>query len=451
MQYRSTRSLPADDRHGFDHVLLEGLAPDGGLYVPDSWPSLPNLGSATYPEIVATVLGFFVEPSRLTAELPGLVADSYKAFSHPLVAPLTDVGDGHYLLELFWGPTMSFKDHALQVVGRLFEALLRHQGRRIVVLGATSGDTGSAAMAACEGRENIEVVILYPEGKISAIQRRQMTTMTAENVRAIAVEGTFDDCQALVKKAFLDRDLDLPLAAINSINWARIAVQASYYVWAVNQVGEPAAFAVPTGNFGNVYSGLVAQKMGTPIAELIVANNRNRGLTELIETGSLQPESVHETVAPAMDIQIPSNLERFLFELGNRSGERVREWQRELSDGRLQLSQMEHRSLSRSLRAGWVADEEVLSVIRDVEAEHGILLDPHTAIAWEVGRRLHNSPQPLITIATAHPAKFGETVRKATGRPVELPPSLASLTDIEERLTKIPNDYQTLVRLLRSG
>ncbi|HUO47069.1 MAG TPA: threonine synthase [Acidimicrobiia bacterium] len=447
MRYLSTRGSP--ERPGFAQVLLGGLAADGGLFVPEEWPEVGDEPFDTYPGLVAATLAPYIEPDDLASELPALIGEAYSGFRHEEVAPLVEVGDGHFILELFWGPTLSFKDYALQVVGWLFETELRRQKRQLLVLGATSGDTGSAAMAACRGRENIQVVILYPEGKISEVQRRQMTAIEDANVQAVAVEGTFDDCQALVKRAFVD-DLDVPLGAINSINWARIAVQASYYLWAAAAVGSPVAFAVPTGNFGNVFSGYAATRMGAKIDRFIVANNRNHGLTGLIRTGRLEVEAVHSTLAPAMDIQIPSNLERYLFEIAERDGDRVRHWQSQLADGRLQLSPGEHARLGEGLEAGWLSDDQVIEVMRRVHAHNGLLLDPHTAIAWEVGERLRPSGMNLVTVATAHPSKFGDAVMAAIGQTPDLPDELAVLFDLPERVTTIPNDYSALVRLLRT-
>ncbi|HKX75772.1 MAG TPA: threonine synthase [Acidimicrobiia bacterium] len=449
MRYLSTRGDP--ERSGFAQVLLEGLAPDGGLYVPEAWPSFTDPSAATYPDLVTSTLGAFTEPDFAGTDLEALVAEAYRDFTHPQVAPLRQVSDTHYLLELIFGPTRSFKDYALVVLSRLFDAELARQGRRILVLGATSGDTGSAAMAACRGRQNIEVVILYPEGKISEIQRRQMTTIPDANVRAVGVEGTFDDCQALVKRAFNDRSLELPLAAINSINWARIAVQAAYYLWAARQVAAPVTFAVPTGNFGNAFAAFVARQMGAPISRIVVANNRNHGLFTLIDSGELPVEPVQSTVAPAMDIQLPSNLERYLFFLTGQDPTRVTGLLAQLaSENRLVLHPQEHGLMKELFAGGWIDDTEVLAVIDRVETSEGLLLDPHTAIAWEVGKRLQPSEGSLVTIATAHPAKFGETILAATGRRPALPAELASLSEREERLATIPNDYPALLDLLSS-
>jgi threonine synthase len=381
-----------------------------------------------------------------------LVAEAYAAFRHADVAPLTEVGDDRYLLELFWGPTLSFKDYALAVLGRLFERLLQDARRRIVILGATSGDTGSAAIEACRGRANIEVVILYPEGRVTEVQRRQMTTVPEENVVAVSIPGTFDDCQALVKQAFADPDLGIDLAAVNSINWARIAIQAAYYLSAAERIGgERLAFAVPTGNFGNVLAGYVAQRMGAPIERLIIANNRNHGLSDLITTGTLMVEQPIPTLAPAMDIQIPSNLERYLFELTDGDTSRVRAWQSQLSETRrLSLTPSERGRMQQFLAADWLPDEEVIDAMQEAHASFGMILDPHTAIAWRIGSRLCPPGASLVTVATAHPAKFAGAVIEATGLTPELPAGLADLADRDERIVNLPNDYPALVEFLQS-
>jgi threonine synthase len=449
MHYLSTREEGLPHRVGFTDVLLSGIAPDGGLYLPEDWPRAEEPQGSEYPEWVASTLDPYLEPEGPGEGLGDLTRSAYAAFRHPRVAPLRELGRGRFLLELFWGPTLSFKDHALQVVARLFDAELARRAERMVVLGATSGDTGSAAIAAFRGRANLAVVILYPEGKISEVQRRQMTTVADPNVLAVAVKGTFDDCQALVKRALVDRELGLRLAAVNSINWARIAVQASYYRWAARLVEGPVAFAVPTGNFGNVFAGYVAARMGSPISKLIVANNRNHGLTRLIREGLLEVEPVQATLAPAMDIQIPSNLERYLFELCGRNPDRMRDWREQLStQGRLALAPDELAKAKATMGAGWLDDRQVLSVMGKVEAETGLLLDPHTAIAWEVGEQLRPPEASLVILATAHPAKFGEAVERATGQRPQLPPDLADLEEREERVVTIESDYPSLVRLL---
>jgi threonine synthase len=448
MRYISTRGHPDPTR--FESVLLEGLAPDGGLYVPESWPRLNLSGARVYPEFVARVLAPFAAPDPIEGELDLMCELAYAGFNHEEVAPVRSLGDGHFLLELFWGPTLSFKDYALTMMGQLFDRVLDRTGGRILVLGATSGDTGSAAIEACRGRDNIEVVTLFPVGRVSDIQRRQMTTALDPNVRTVAVQGTFDDCQALVKRAFADRGHGFRLTAFNSINWARVAAQSAYYLWAADHAApSEVSFAVPTGNFGNVFAGWVAKKCGGPIGRLLIGNNANHGLVDLVEHGRLSVQSVRPTVAPAMDIQIPSNLERYLFELAGGDPADVRRWQAQLSSsGHLELDPDQHKTMREELAAGWLDDAGVGDVIRRVHDQHGLILDPHTAIAWDVGERLRRPGETVVTIATAHPAKFGDVVAKALGFPPVLPPELADLEQRPERYVTIPNDYEALRDLL---
>ena len=453
MRYLSTRGHSG--RPGFEEVLIHGLAPDGGLYLPEMWPLVAPRASADYPELVAAAMHPFVVPDPLDHDLTSITADAYGGFRHPEVAPLREVGEGHYLLELFWGPTLSFKDYPLSVVGRMIDLVLSRSGRRLLILGATSGDTGSAAIDACRGRDNIDVMILFPAGRVSEVQRRQMTTVADPNVFAVAVEGTFDDCQALVKRAFADRNHGVALGAFNSINWARIVAQSAYYLSAARRTGAPrVSFAVPTGNFGNVFAGWVAKQIlkengDSQIGRLIIANNANNGLSRLFSDGVLPVEAVVPTHAPAMDIQIPSNLERYLFELSGRDPELVRRWQQSLaSERRLAVPDHLRRQAGLDFVSGWIDDATVEQTIRNVHREQGLLIDPHTAVAWEVGRRLREPGEILVTIAPAHPAKFGDVIRTAVGFDPSLPPELAGLMDRGEHFIEIPNDYGALVELL---
>ena len=453
MRYLSTRGHPG--RPGFEEVLIDGLAPDGGLFLPETWPRLEVSPANTFPELVAATMGPFVGPDPVEQDLRSITEGAYSSFRHPEIAPLREVGEGHYLLELYWGPTLSFKDYALSVVGRMFDLVLPRTRRRLLVLGATSGDTGSAAIAACRGRTNIDVVILYPAGRVSEVQRRQMTTVSDVNVHAIAVEGTFDDCQALVKRAFADPSHGLSLGAFNSINWARVVAQSAYYLWAAGRAGKDrVAFAVPTGNFGNVYSGWVAKRITShgdvsPIGRLLIANNANNGLSRLFNEGILAIDGVVPTHAPAMDIQVPSNLERYLYELSGHDPDRVLEWQETLRrQRRLELSEDLRQKARGDFASGWTDDDTVEQTIRTVYRDHGLLIDPHTAVGWEVGRRLRQPGETLVTMAPAHPAKFGDVVRSAVGFDPPLPDELADLMDKEERIVRIPNDYGTLVEML---
>jgi threonine synthase len=444
MLYRSTRGGATD--RGFADVLIEGLAPDGGLYVPDEIPRSPQ-AEDSYAATVAAVVAPFIDPDPLVDDLESICTAVYSAFRHPEIAPLRPMGDDRYLLELFWGPTLSFKDYALQLVGALFDRVLARRNERLLVLGATSGDTGSAAIEACRGREAIDTVILYPDGAISEVQRRQMTTVADANVHAVAVAGTFDDCQRLVKASFSAHRDRFRLGAINSINWARIMAQSAYYVHTAYRLGE-AAFVVPTGNFGNVLAGHLARRMGAPITGLTVANNANHGLTDLIESGTMQVGPVTATVAPAMDIQVPSNLERYLFEALGDDPARVLSVQSRLAaEGTLTLPPEALARLRSDFGAEWRADPAVLETIRSLHESTGVVIDPHTAVAWSVAEAAP-TPGPTVVVSTAHPAKFGEVVAAAVGREPELPEEVASIMERPERITRIPAEMDALTSLL---
>lgn len=445
MRFVSTRGDRG--RPTFYEILLGGLAPDGGLYVPETWPRF-EVGR-TYPETVANALETFLSDSPLAGTALDLTRDAYAGFRHPEVAPLSQLSDGRFLLELFWGPTLAFKDHALQVLGRLFEHALAVQERRVTVLVATSGDTGSAALAAGRGAKQIEVVVLYPKDRVSEFQRRQMTTVTDSNVRAVAVEGTFDDCQDLVKRAFADESLRGSLVAMNSINFARIVVQAAYYVWTASRVPE-ADFVVPTGNFGNVFSGWAAGRMGAPIGRLIIANNANHGLFDWVDRGVLSVEQVLPTLAPSMDIQIPSNLERYLFELADRNPDQVCAWQEDLrSNGRIELPASLHSEVANEFAASWFDDGQILAAIKAVHETEQRLLDPHTALAWLAGNHHRRRGVDQVLLATADPTKFAPAIAVATGiEPAPAPGFDHVLTD-PERLSSIPNDFASLAAILR--
>ncbi|HXV71843.1 MAG TPA: threonine synthase [Acidimicrobiia bacterium] len=396
MRYLSTRGEA--ESVDFTGALVNGLAPDGGLYVAEEIPSLPDgWRSWTYAEAVSNVLQLFG-----AADTDGLVKEAASRFEHDEVAPIVAVGE-HLLLELFWGPTLSFKDHALQVLARLLDREV-DEG---VVLGATSGDTGSAAIEACRGRENLKVVVLYPDGRVSDFQRKQMTTVLDRNTQAVAVRGTFDDCQRMVKEAFASHD---HLLAINSINWARVAAQAGFHVHAAARMGERYEVVVPTGNFGNVYSAWIAKQMGAPIATITIANNANHGLSDLVNTGRMTQTDVLATLAPAMDIQVPSNLERF-------TGDATTEF-----------------------RASWSNDSQIAQTIADVDRAHGYRLDPHTATAWRAAEETR-AGLPQLVVATAHPSKFDDDVPP--------PDWFPSLDGLEERLVTIDANTSELEHLIR--
>ncbi|MEA1904167.1 MAG: threonine synthase [Actinomycetota bacterium] len=404
MRYVSTRGqAPEVD---FVTAMLTGLAPDGGLYVPVATPSLPEDWTQwSYQDSIVGSLGLFG-----AEDVEGAVIGAAARFDHPQIAPIREVGERR-VLELFWGPTLSFKDHALQVVARLLDREVEHG----TILGATSGDTGSAAIEACRKSHHLEVVILFPEGKVSEFQRRQMTTVPDLNVTAVAVRGTFDDCQAMIKDAFAANP---DLLAINSINWARIACQVGYYIHAGARMGEPFDVVVPTGNFGNVYSCWTAKQMGVPIETITIANNANHMLADLIHGDDAGPDGVVATTAPAMDIAIPSNLERFVADP------------------------------SEEFEAGWSTDDEIRQTIARVHRDHGYIIDTHTATAWRAGAETLTD-RPQLVVSTAHPVKFGDAVGEAIGSPPPMPEPLDRLFDLPERMMTIDADPSDLAALIR--
>jgi threonine synthase len=453
VRYVSTRGRA--EELGFADVLLAGLARDGGLYVPDAWPTLPDLtGLATYEDVAAAVITCFVGDDLSADEVTALCRDAYATFRHPAVAPLVQIDDQHWLLELFHGPTLAFKDIALQLVGRMFDHVLAARGERITIVGATSGDTGSAAIDGVKGCDNVDIVILYPAGRTSDVQRRQMTTVDSPNVHAIAIDGNFDDCQDLVKAMFGDaafRD-ELRLSAVNSINWARVMAQIVYYVTAARSLAGETAFCVPTGNFGNVLAGWIAREMGAPIHDFIIASNTNDILTRFINDDDMSTREVVPTVSPSMDIQVSSNFERLLFEMNGRDGGLTAEQLgRFRASGRLEV-EADQRSafIDGSFRAARFDDHETLAEIGRVYRATGLLVDPHTATATAAAHALAGGGRPVVTLSTAHPAKFPDAVERATGVRPSLPPHLADLFDRPERTQTLPDDLATVQRFVRS-
>lgn len=450
--YVSTRGTAPE--LGFDDVLLSGLARDGGLYVPDAWPQLADAvwdlpEDVAYATLAAEVLWPFVAGGSVTrGDLDRVCAEAYDTFRHPDVVPLVPLGDdGTWLLELFHGPTLAFKDLALQLVGRLFDHVLAARGERLTIVGATSGDTGSAAIEACRDRASLDIVILHPAGRVSDVQRRQMTTVTSPNVHNVSIDGDFDDCQDLVKAMFNDiafRDR-LQLSAVNSINWARIIPQVVYYVAAARALGgrrRSVAFSVPTGNFGNVFAAYAASRMGAPVDQLVIGSNSNDILYRFLQRGDMAMREVVPTTSPSMDIQVSSNFERLLFELDERNGHLVAG---QLSQFRATGTMSLHATAMNELRSLFDGarfdDAEVAACMQEVHGQHGILLDPHSAIGVAAARsaRLHGDV-PMVVAATAHPAKFPDAVEAATGVRPALPEHLADLLERPERVTALPND-----------
>jgi len=461
LRYISTRGrAPA---LGFDDVLLAGLAPDGGLYVPEFWPTLSpaeiaSFAGLDYPTLAARVMAPFVEGSVLEGKLEALTREAYAGFTHKAIAPLKQLSANEWLLELFHGPTLAFKDFALQCVGLMFDRVLAARKQRLTIVGATSGDTGSAAIEATKGRDAIDILILHPAGRTSDVQRRQMTTVTEKNVHNIAIRGTFDDCQNLVKELFADVNFrtEINLSAVNSINWARIMAQVVYYVWAAVHVGAPRRavnFAVPTGNFGNVFAGFVASKMGLPIGRFVIGSNRNDILTRFFESGNMTAAGVEPSLSPSMDIQISSNFERLLFEHMGRDGAAVeRLMQQFKQSGSYTVPADAYQGMLKQFSGYRLDDEGTKRVMAEVFAATGELVDPHTAVGIHAVRQAGLNPAtPRIALATAHPAKFPDAVLAATKIKPELPRALADLFNRPERFTTLNADLDELRRFIRTA
>jgi threonine synthase len=450
MRYVSTRG--AAPELGFADVLLAGLASDGGLYVPTEVPPLPLGwdGDRPYADLATEIMWPYVAESLDRAAFAAAVGDAYAGFDHPDVVPVRALGDGLYLAELFWGPTLAFKDIALQLVGRLFDHELGRRDERVTVVGATSGDTGSAAIEALRDRAAVDCVILHPHGRVSEVQRRQMTTVLSGNIANLAVDGDFDACQDLVKAMFADVPFRqrLQLSAVNSINFARVLAQIVYYVSATAAVRRdlgsttPVTIAVPTGNFGNVYAGHLARRAGLPVSQLVIASNANDILTRFFTTATMAQTGVHPTLSPSMDIQVSSNLERLLWELSGGDGDATDALMRRFrDDGTVTVEPDRFRALSEGYAAYRADDEETLAVIKDTHERYGLLVDPHTAVGLSAARQHgFGAARPMVVLATAHPAKFPDAVEAATGVRPALPARLADLAARPERYQRVAND-----------
>lgn len=445
----------------FADALLAGLARDGGLYLPQTLPRLEGpeiaaLAGQPYAAVAERIIGALSGGDVEASALKAMIADAYATFRHPAVCPLVQLGDNLFALELFHGPTLAFKDVAMQLLGRLMDHVLAQRGERATIVGATSGDTGGAAIDAFKGLERVDVFILYPHGRVSEVQRRQMTTVEADNVHAIAIEGTFDDCQNLVKALFNHhafRD-ELRLSGVNSINWARIAAQVVYYFTAASSLGaphRPVSFSVPTGNFGDILAGWIAKQMGLPIGRLMIGTNSNDILARTLETGVYEMRGVSATTSPSMDIQISSNFERLLFEAHGRDGAAVRRLMQSLVQSR--RFEIASEPLAR-IRADFdaVAQDEaaIAAEIGTTWREAGYLLDPHSAIGVAAARKLLQADPatPVVALGTAHPAKFPAAVAAASGVTPALPAHLADLMERQERSALLPNDQGRLERFV---
>ena len=459
MKYISTRGQAP--RLSFEDALLAGLASDGGLYVPESWPRLSDATlrsfiGADYATVAKAVLHPFMADDVSAERLSDIVDEAYACFNHPEVAPLVALEDGHYLLELFHGPTLAFKDVAMQLLARLMDDALTRRGQRATIIGATSGDTGGAAIEAFKGRAAVDIFILYPDGRVSDVQRKQMTTLKDANVHTLAVDGTFDDCQALVKAMFNDVSFrqDMSLAGVNSINWARVMAQTVYYFTAAAKLGapdQPVAFSVPTGNFGDIFAGYVAAQMGLPVAHLMVATNVNDILARTMDSGVYQTGDVVATSSPSMDIQVSSNFERLLFELTGRDASRVRGYMDALTQsGRFEMAGDELTLMRALFGAARIDQQQTLDVMRQVKADHHMQIDPHSAIGVGAARQaVLADGVPIVSLATAHPAKFPKAVVEAYDEQPDTPQRVVDMLTLEENFIPVANklaDVQALIR-----
>ncbi|MBO0345899.1 threonine synthase [Roseibium sp. CAU 1637] len=467
MKYYSTRGeAPV---LGFCDVLLQGLARDGGLYLPETWPQLSpetiaSFAGKSYEDVAFAVIQPFVDGEIADDDLMAMITDAYSGFRHQAVTPLVQIAPNQFVLELFHGPTLAFKDVAMQLLGRLMDHVLEKRNMRATIVGATSGDTGGAAIEAFRGSTRTDVFILFPEGRVSPVQRRQMTTPTEDNVHALALSGNFDDCQSIVKGmfnnfAFRDR---VGLSGVNSINWARILAQIVYYFVAGAALGSPqrkVSFTVPTGNFGDIFAGFAAKKMGLPIDKLVVATNINDILARTMDTGRYEMRGVTATTAPSMDIQISSNFERLLSEATGRDADAVRRMMNQLGQsGSFTIEEPALGAIRSSFSAGRCTEEETASIIEDTLKTSSYLLDPHTAIAVHVAKAHDDGSTPMVVLGTAHPAKFPDAVEAACGERPELPPELQPMMSADERQTilsaeqsAVENHIEDHARAVRSG
>ena len=456
MQYISTRgSAPTLT---FDEAMLTGLARDGGLYVPAEIPTMTAediaaLAGLPYEEVAFRVMRPYLGTSFTDDEFRGIIERAYAGFGHDARAPLKQLAPGHFLCELFHGPTLAFKDFAMQLIGQLFEFELKRRDSRVTIVGATSGDTGSAAIEAFRGLDAVDVFILFPHGRVSEVQRRQMTTPFEDNVHALALDGHFDDCQARVKDMFNDFEFrdGVKLAGVNSINWARVLAQVVYYFTSAVALGAPhrkVSFTVPTGNFGDIFAGYIAKRMGLPIDRLVVATNQNDILHRCLSTSEYMVDGVIPSISPSMDIQVSSNFERALFDAYGRDGTAVAQLMDELKAGGFKVSQGALQALRENFDSGRCSEEETLATITRTLKHSAELLCPHSAVGVHVAEA-HMGSSPMVTLATAHPAKFPDAVEKATGVRPGLPPRMADLYERSERVTRVENDLLAIETLIK--
>lgn len=456
MQYISTRGQAPI--LSFEDAMLTGLARDGGLYVPQSIPEMSRgdiaaLAGLSYEEVAFQIVRPFIGGTFSNGELGDIIERAYAGFAHGARAPLVQLTGNHYLLELFHGPTLAFKDFAMQLIGQLFQSALARRGERVTIVGATSGDTGSAAIEAFRGLDNVDVFILYPHGRVSEVQRRQMTTPSESNVHALAMDGDFDDCQAQLKNMFNHFEFrdGVRLAGVNSINWARVLAQVVYYFTSAVSLGAPhrsVNFTVPTGNFGDIFAGYIAKRIGLPIDELVIATNQNDILHRTLETGSYTITGVEPSISPSMDIQVSSNFERILFDAYDRDGSAVSQLMVELKSGGFKVSQGALHFLRDLFNSDRVSEAKTSAAIASFAATTGQVLCPHSAISASVGAQ-HLGATPMISLATAHPAKFPDAVHAAIGQRLELPAHMSDLFDLPERVTRVNNNQHEIETLIK--
>ena len=459
MKYVSTRGQAPELT--FEQAMLTGLARDGGLYVPETFPTLTveqiaSFAGKPYEDVAFEVMKPFVGDTFTDSEFKEIIKRAYASFSHAAKCPVVQLSENHFLLELFHGPTLAFKDVAMQLIGQMFEVALKRRGDRVTIVGATSGDTGSAAMEAFKGLDAVDLFIMYPHGRVSEVQRRQMTTPTESNVHALAVDGDFDTCQALLKDMFNDFDFrdEVKLAGVNSINWARVLAQVVYYFTSAVSIGAPArtvSFTVPTGNFGDIFAGYVAKRMGLPIDRLIIATNQNDILHRTMESGDHTKTGVTPSISPSMDIQVSSNFERLVFDLYDKEGGAVAQLFDALKEGgTFSLSQGAITKLRDEFDSGRCSEAETFATIKAYADKTGEVLCPHSAVGVKVADE-HMGDVPMITLATAHPAKFPAAVKDACGIHPDLPPHMADLFDRDERVTRVAGDLAAVEAVIRKG
>ncbi len=458
MKYISTRGQAPE--LGFCDAVMAGLAEDGGLYLPKTWPQLEKqqiagFANKSYAHTAFEVISPFVDGEIENTVLREMIEQAYASFPHPSVAPIIELEPGHFILELFHGPTLAFKDVAMQLLARIVDHILAQRGQKATIVGATSGDTGSAAIEAFRNRPNIDIFILHPHGRVSDVQRRQMTTILDKNVHNIALEGSFDDCQKLVKDMFLNVEFrkSISLTGVNSINWGRIVAQIVYYFTSAVAVGaphRPVDFTVPTGNFGDIFAGYAAKQMGLNINKLVIATNSNDILHRALTTGVYQTSSVKPTQSPSMDIQISSNFERLLFEAGNKNSDEIRAKMNSLSQsGTFSIDEQSLAQISKNFAVGSSPETKTALTIKSSYEKSGYLLDPHSAVGVYVARQQMDANFPMITLATAHPAKFPDAVQAASSVFPSLPPMLSDIHDRSEKCELLANDPQIIQEYIR--